>query len=64
MELFNSLVDKTTGATSKTLSTEILLKWQLNENPMPKDYYSSRRTRYKYLVQELLVRIAGTLLSV
>jgi hypothetical protein len=26
-----------------TLNTEILLKWQLNHYPMPKDYYASRR---------------------
>jgi len=50
LELFNSIVDririKTTGATTMTLNTEILLKWQLNQYPMPKDYYASRRTRY------------------
>ena len=47
-----------------TLNIEILLKCQLNQYPMPKDYYASRRLDIMDLVQELLVRIASTLLSV
>ena len=33
------------------LNTEILLKWQLNQYPMPKDYYATRRLDRIDLVQ-------------